>query len=62
MNPGLPSLLGHTTQEIEALLEGRSDARWRARQLSTWIYKKAAQSFDEMNDVPAELRRSAALE
>jgi 23S rRNA (adenine2503-C2)-methyltransferase len=46
-----------TTEEIAAALGERPDARWRARQISTWIYKKAAGSFEEMNDVPQALLR-----
>jgi 23S rRNA (adenine2503-C2)-methyltransferase len=58
---GLPSLVGLTTVEIaQAALGGRDDARWRARQISNWIYRKAKASFEEMLDLPACLRTELA--
>jgi 23S rRNA (adenine2503-C2)-methyltransferase len=49
-------LVGLSTAELVELLAPRSDAKWRARQLSTWIYQKAAHDFDQMNDLPKDLR------
>ena len=49
-----------TSSEIAQQLGERPDARWRARQIATWIYKKAARSFEEMNDLPAGLRKELA--
>jgi 23S rRNA (adenine2503-C2)-methyltransferase len=56
MPDSLPSLVGMDRREIEAALEGRADARWRAGQIAAWIYKRAASSFDEMLDLPKALR------
>ncbi|HZH99280.1 MAG TPA: 23S rRNA (adenine(2503)-C(2))-methyltransferase RlmN, partial [Fimbriimonadaceae bacterium] len=41
-------------------LATRSDARWRAKQISAWVYGKAVSSFDEMGDLPNALRRELA--
>lgn len=54
------NLVGLSSQEIAIELGERPDARWRAKQIATWIYKKAADSFEQMNDVPLELRKELA--
>ncbi|MCX7800674.1 MAG: 23S rRNA (adenine(2503)-C(2))-methyltransferase RlmN [Fimbriimonadales bacterium] len=61
MANGLPSLVGLTSAEIaQAALGGRDDARWRARQIAHWIYRKAKDSFEEMLDLPVGLRADLA--
>jgi 23S rRNA (adenine2503-C2)-methyltransferase len=55
-----PSLVGMTRQELQEALGDRPDARWRAKQLATWIYQKAAATFEEMTDLPAALRQELA--
>lgn len=42
--------------ELEDLLAGRNEPRYRARQLFEWLHKKRAASFDEMTDLPKSLR------
>jgi len=51
-----PSLVGMTRGELEAALKGRSDARLRAKQLAHHLYARTVDSFDDMRDLPAELR------
>lgn len=51
-----PSLVGLTEAEISALVSDRSDAKWRAKQIVNWIYKKAVASYDDMRDLPKDLR------
>lgn len=51
-----PSLVGMTTAEIAGALGDRPDAKWRAKQVSTWLYKKAAETYDHMREVPKALR------
>jgi len=50
-----PDLLGLSPAELEAFLEGLGQPRYRARQLFSWLHRGA--SFDEMTDLPRELRR-----
>lgn len=45
-----------TSSELALFLGERSDARWRAKQLAAWIYRRAAREFGEMTDVPQSLR------
>jgi len=49
-----------TEAEISALLAPRPDAKWRAKQITNWIYKKAADNFEQMKDLPKELREDLA--
>lgn len=53
-----PSLVGMTEAEISDLLASLGQPRWRAKQITNWIYKKAVASYDEMRDLPKELRTS----
>lgn len=52
----LPSLIGLTRAEIEAALEWRSDAKLRSKQIAHHLYERAVQTFDEMTNLPADLR------
>lgn len=54
------TLVGLTSHEIAQLLTGIGQQPYRARQLSAWIYRRAARSFDEMTDLPAGLRQHLA--
>lgn len=54
--PKKPSLVGRDRFEIQSLLGDRSDSKWRATQVATWIYQKAVQSISEMSDLPKALR------
>lgn len=62
VSTGLLNLVGKDTEEIARILGDRPDARWRARQISTWIYKKAAADFAEMRDLPVGLRAELAAQ
>lgn len=50
------SLVGLSTSEIAEAIAHRADAKWRAKQIAAWVYQKAIDSFDRMNDVPKDLR------
>lgn len=41
--------------DLEELMAGYGQKPYRARQLFQWLYRKRAQSFDEMTDLPASL-------
>jgi 23S rRNA (adenine2503-C2)-methyltransferase len=49
-----PDLLGLSPDELEALLQSLGQPRYRARQLFSWLHRGA--SFEEMTDLPRELR------
>jgi 23S rRNA (adenine2503-C2)-methyltransferase len=51
-----PTLVGMTPAEIEQFLAGRKDARMRGKQIARQIYTRAADSIQEMSDLPADLR------
>ncbi len=50
------NLIGLTQTECEAFAERIGEKKYRGRQLYKWIYDKNAASFDEMTDLPLELR------
>lgn len=61
-NSLVPSLVGMTRAELQAALAGRPDAAMRARQIATWVYRKAANGVDAMSDLPEPLRKELAAE
>ena len=50
-------LRGMTQEELESLLTGMGQPRFRAGQLFDWLHKKRAASFDEMTNLPLALRK-----
>ncbi|MDR1208652.1 MAG: 23S rRNA (adenine(2503)-C(2))-methyltransferase RlmN [Holosporales bacterium] len=50
------NLLGFTRQNFAVVFEQMNVPKWRAGQVWDWIYRKSATSFDEMSNVPAEMR------
>lgn len=46
--------------ELEAFAASIGQPRFRGRQLFKWLYEKGAASFDEMTDLPADLRERLA--
>ena len=42
--------------ELEARLKALGAEPYRARQIFKWLYKTGARSFDEMTDIPADLK------
>lgn len=53
-------LIGKTTAELEQLALACGEKAFRGRQLSGWIYHKAARSLAEMNDLPKAFRIALA--
>jgi 23S rRNA (adenine2503-C2)-methyltransferase len=63
MSPRLPEPVGIKAlgpAELAALLDELGEPRYRARQVTHWLYGRAVSSFDEMTDVPATLRAALA--
>lgn len=44
-------------QELEESLESLGEKRYRARQVMRWLYKTGVKHFNDMTDIPVELRR-----
>lgn len=53
-------LIGITTQELEAVAQELGQPAYRGRQLASWIYKRGATSFDQVTDLPHDLRARLA--
>jgi 23S rRNA (adenine2503-C2)-methyltransferase len=56
MSETVHSLLDLDYTEMKSVLSGLGQKPYRADQLLNWIYTRLAVSFDEMTDIPAELR------
>lgn len=44
--------------EIPSIVEGLGQPRFRAKQLTSWLYQKGAHSYDEMSNLPKALRKT----
>lgn len=50
------ALVGRSTAELRAWMAELGEPAYRGTQLATWIYRKAADRFEQMTDLPAALR------
>lgn len=57
VSPLKPSLVGHTTTELLKFVDEEKNGKFRARQLSNWIYRRAEFDLSKMNDLPAAFRQ-----
>src|SRR5438477_2951556 len=57
---GKPSIQSLLLEEIEAYLAAQNHRPYRAKQITDWIYEKRVNSFDEMTDLPHDLRHRLA--
>jgi 23S rRNA (adenine2503-C2)-methyltransferase len=55
--PPRPPLTGETLESLTARLQERGEPVFRARQILDWLYKKRARSWDEMTNLPKNLRQ-----
>lgn len=55
-----PTLLDYTLDELAEHLAGLGQPAYRARQIWRWVYKGLAAGYDEMTDLPRELRAQLA--
>lgn len=53
-----PNILGLLPEEVESLVTERGLPRYRADQIFQWVHKHGARSFEEMTNLPADLRAS----
>lgn len=59
-NPAKIDIKSLSLPELEVALAGLGEPAYRAGQISGWLYQKRATSFDEMTDVPQNLRNQLA--
>jgi len=52
----MEELRGKTLIELEAFVQRAGFQGYRARQIHQWLYRRDARSFDEMSNIPADLR------
>src|SRR5205814_3439528 len=57
---GKPSIQSLLLEEIAAHLAAQNQRPYRAKQITDWIYQKRVNSFDEMTDLPHDLRHRLA--
>jgi len=50
------TLIGLTQSELESFASALGEPAYRGRQLAHWLYRRGAQSFADMTDLPAGLR------
>ena len=53
----MTNLIGRPAEEIESLVAPHTDRSFRSRQVAHWILQRHATSFDDMTNLPADLRR-----
>jgi 23S rRNA (adenine2503-C2)-methyltransferase len=56
----LPNIYDYTPEELVEVLHGWDQPRYRAKQITQWLYKELVTSFDAMTNVPLDLRRRLA--
>jgi 23S rRNA (adenine2503-C2)-methyltransferase len=56
----MTNLIGRPSNEIESLVAVHADRPYRSQQVAHWILHRHATSFDDMTNLPADLRRRLA--
>lgn len=54
--PNLEPLIGKSRAELEQIVVKLGHKPYRGRQIAHWLYEKAAKSFDDLKDLPKNLR------
>jgi 23S rRNA (adenine2503-C2)-methyltransferase len=54
--PAKPALYGETLDSLTAALTAAGQPAFRARQILDWLYKKRVRTWDEMTNLPKDLR------
>jgi 23S rRNA (adenine2503-C2)-methyltransferase len=55
-SPARAPLTGETLESLSTRLREKGEPAFRAKQILAWLYKKRAQSWDEMTNLPKALR------
>ena len=53
----MQDILDSNLEELEGLLEDWKAPRYHARQIFSWVYQKGATDFEQMSNLPLELRK-----
>lgn len=61
-NPSKTSILDFDLEKLSMWMVGRGLPKFRAKQILKWIHQRRAQSFEDMTDLPKELRTLLAAE
>jgi len=56
----MADIKSYDLQNLAGLLDSIGEPRFRAAQLSRWLYERGASSYDEMTDLPKKLRENLA--
>ena len=56
----MKSLIGLTTEELGTAAQEAGQPAYRGKQVSAWLYKRGAESLDDMNDLPRDFRARLA--
>jgi 23S rRNA (adenine2503-C2)-methyltransferase len=56
------SIYSLTVSELQEWISGRGAPRYRAAQITQWLYRKRVESFSDMSDLSSELRTALADE
>lgn len=54
--PSKPLITGETLESLQACLKKEGQPAFRAKQILDWLYRKRVKSWDEMTNLPKELR------
>lgn len=54
------NIFGRSLADLQELLEPLQVPKYRARQIAEWLYKRGAEDFDSMTNLPAKLREALA--
>lgn len=58
----LNTLLGLKTEELRALVQEDGEPEYRGSQLAEWIYRRGAHTFEDMTNLPDQLRSQLSKE
>jgi 23S rRNA (adenine2503-C2)-methyltransferase len=61
-NTSQTDLLGLTLAEMQAWLKEKGEPAFRAKQIYSWLFQRLVSSFDEMGNLPLNLRAKLAAE
>ncbi len=62
MRPRSPNLKNHALPALREICVARGWPAYRGDQIATWLYANDVQSFDEMTNLPAEIRAGLAAD
>jgi adenine C2-methylase RlmN of 23S rRNA A2503 and tRNA A37 len=60
MNEKKDNIRNHSLSELQHIFKNLDEKGFRAKQVYEWLWKKNAQSFEDMTDISKELRAHLA--